>query len=309
MVRRLNKTLIMKLSSSRIPPILLTCIIAAVITVIFPLVNMSEVHEPCQLPTSVVDSFVHIDGGGFIQGTHSVYPEEGPPKKVFVSSFLLQATEVTNKQFAEFVAQTGYVTDAEKGIGSAQFSESETPWITASWWKLDNGATWKTPDGEGSSLERRDSHPVVHVTLNDARAYAKWAGGRIPTETEWEYAASLGLFDPMVPESGMQAPDGTPRANIWTGTFPDNNTEEDGFPGTAPVGCFEQNLIGAYDMIGNVWEWTESRYGEASPRFTIKGGSFLCGGNYCRRYRAAARQGMEHDFSTAHIGFRIVKDN
>lgn len=285
----------------------LTCIVAAGIFIALFNKKSTTNYQPCRLPEYVIDSFVLVKGGGFIQGKDAVYPEEGPPQKVFVSSFKLQTTEVTNKQFAKFVAQTGYVTDAEKGTGSAQFLESETPWITSSWWSLDSGATWKTPDGAGSNLEGRALHPVVHVTLNDARAYAEWAGGRIPTEIEWEYAASLGLFDPLEPESGMQAPDGTPRANVWTGTFPDNNTEEDGFTGTAPVGCFEQNLIGAYDMIGNVWEWTESRYGKANPRFTIKGGSFLCGSNYCRRYRASARQGMEQDFSTAHIGFRIAK--
>lgn len=298
----------MKLSSTRIFSVVLVCICTTAIIFIFSLAKLEKAYKPCQLPSDIVDSFIHIEGGGFILGANGMYPEEGPPQKVFVSPFLLQATEVTNNQFAKFVEQTGYVTDAEKGIGSAQFSESDTPWITASWWHFDKGATWKTPDGLESNLDGRGHHPVIHVTLNDARAYAKWAGGRIPTETEWEYAASLGLFDPLVPESGMQAPDGSPRANIWTGTFPDVNTEEDGFSGIAPVGCFEQNRVGVYDMIGNVWEWTESRYGDAKPRFTIKGGSFLCGENYCRRYRVAARQGMEQNFSTAHLGFRIVKD-
>jgi sulfatase modifying factor 1 len=148
----------------------------------------------------------------------------------------------------------------------------------------------------------------VHVTLNDARAYAEWAGGRIPTEVEWEYAASRGLFDPMDPESGVRAPDGTARANIWTGLFPVLNSRRDGFAGTAPVGCFEPGLTGAYDMIGNVWEWTDSPFAPAVPRFTIKGGSYLCSEDYCRRYRVAARESLERDFSTAHIGFRIVRD-
>ena len=271
--------------------------------------NSSDIkYESCELPRHVIDSYVTVNGGGFIQGANGVYPEEGPPQKVYVSPFKLQVTEVTNQQFAEFVAQTGYITEAESGIGSAQFSESQTPWQAGSWWRLNKAATWKSPNGEGSGIDGRGLYPVVHVTLNDARAYAQWAGGRIPNEIEWEYAASLGLFDPLVPESGMQAPDGRLRANIWTGSFPDNNTQEDGFAGTAPVGCFEPNRIGAYDMIGNVWEWTESQYGEATPRFTIKGGSFLCSRNYCRRYRASARQGMEQNFSTVHLGFRIVKD-
>lgn len=284
------------------------CVVVTGITMSLLADKPREEIAPCQLPDHVINSFIDVNGGGFVQGANPVYSEEGSPKKVFVSPFLLQATEVTNDQFAEFVAQTGYVTDAEKGIGSAQFSESETPWVMSSWWRLDNNSTWRTPDGTDSHFKDKGSYPVVHVTLNDARAYAKWAGGRIPTEIEWEYAASLGLFDPLDPESGMRAPDGSPRANIWTGNFPNMNTQEDGYSGTAPVGCFMANRIGAYDMIGNVWEWTESHFGAPKPRYTIKGGSFLCSPNYCRRYRGAARQGMEQNFSTAHLGFRIVKD-
>ena len=135
-----------------------------------------------------------------------------------------------------------------------------------------------------------------------------WAGGRLPNEVEWEYAASLGLFDPNDPESGLRGPDGEVRANTWSGLFPLFNTVEDGHAGTAPVGCYPASLIGAYDMIGNVWEWTETRFGPGQPQFTIKGGSFLCGANYCRRYRPAARESLEVDFSTAHVGFRIVRD-
>ncbi|MEL6295218.1 MAG: formylglycine-generating enzyme family protein [Pseudomonadota bacterium] len=252
--------------------------------------------------------FVDIPGGGFVMGVDPVFPEEGPPRKVLVSPFRLQAHEVTNRQFAAFVADTGYVTEAERHGGSAQFSESDTPDVFLSWWSLDDSATWRTPDGAGSDLTGRDLHPVVHVTLNDARAYADWAGGRIPTEVEWEYAASRGLFDPMDPDSGIRAPDGTARANIWTGLFPVLNSRRDGFAGTAPVGCFEPGLTSAYDMIGNVWEWTDSPFAPAIPRFTIKGGSYLCSEDYCQRYRVAARESLEHDFSTAHIGFRIVRD-
>jgi len=186
--------------------------------------------------------------------------------------------------------------------------KSATPEDLLSWWKLDPGATWKTPQGAGSSLEGLAQHPVVHVTLNDARAYAQWAGGRIPKEVEWEYAASLGLFDPDDPYSGVIGADDEPRANIWTGLFPLIDTGQDGFTGTAPVGCFAAGRTGAYDMIGNVWEWTDTPFSPAAPRFTIKGGSYLCSENYCQRYRAAAREDMETDFSTAHIGFRIVRD-
>ena len=266
------------------------------------------VGATCTLAEADLGGFVDIPGGGFIMGADPLYPEEGPPERVLVSPFRLQAHEVTNSQFAAFVADTGYVTEAEVNGGSAQFSESDTPEVFLSWWSLDEGAAWRTPDGAGSDLAGRDLHPVVHVTLNDARAYAEWAGGRIPTEVEWEYAASLGLFDPMDPESGIRTPDGRPRANIWTGLFPVINSRRDGFAGTAPVGCFEPGLTGAYDMIGNVWEWTDSAFAPSVPRFTIKGGSYLCGENYCQRYRVAARESLERDFSTAHIGFRIVQD-
>ncbi|MEL6362815.1 MAG: SUMF1/EgtB/PvdO family nonheme iron enzyme, partial [Pseudomonadota bacterium] len=142
----------------------------------------------CSLDQKDLGAFVDIPGGGFVKGADPLYPEEGPPKKVFVSPFRLQTHEVTNSQFTEFVAATGYVTEAERNGGSAQFSESDTPEVFLSWWSLDTNATWRTPDGAGSDLTGRDLHPVVHVTLNDARAYAAWAGARIPTEVEWEYA-------------------------------------------------------------------------------------------------------------------------
>lgn len=265
-------------------------------------------NKHCALQEAQLGAFVDIPGGGFVRGAHPLYPEEGPPEKVFVSPFRLQAHEVTNHQFAAFVAASGYVTEAERNGGSAQFVETATPTDFLSWWKFDAQATWKTPRGNGSDLAGLALHPVVHVTLNDARAYAQWAGGRIPTEVEWEFAASLGLFDPNDPLSGIAGPDGAPRANIWTGVFPVIDTAKDGFAGTAPVGCFAASRTGAYDMIGNVWEWTETPFSTATPMFTIKGGSYLCSENYCQRYRATAREDMEIDFSTAHVGFRIVKD-
>lgn len=268
--------------------------------------SSSTSGHACALSEAQLGGFVDIPGGGFVMGVDPVFPEEGPPRRVLVSPFRLQAHEVTNSQFAAFVADTGYVTEAERNGGSAQFHDSDTPEVFQSWWALDPDATWRTPDGAGSDLTGRDLHPVVHVTLNDARAYAAWAGGRLPTEVEWEYAASRGLFDPMDPESGVRAPDGTARANIWTGIFPVINSRRDGFARTAPVGCYEPGLTGAYDMIGNVWEWTDSPFAPSVPRFTIKGGSYLCGENYCQRYRVAARESFEVDFSTAHIGFRVV---
>jgi len=274
-------------------------------------VLVPEADVTCSFGPSDLGQFVKIPGGGFVLGADPLFPEEGPPERVLVSPFRLQTHEVTNSQFAAFVAETGYVTEAERTDGSAQFGDTDTPEVFLSWWSLDAASTWRTPDGAGSDLDGRDLHPVIHVTLNDARAYADWTGGRIPTEIEWEYAASRGLFDPDDPTSGIRAPDGTARANIWTGLFPVINSRRDGFEGTAPVGCFEPGLTGAYDMIGNVWEWTDSPFSASAPsipRFTIKGGSYLCSENYCERYRVAAREGMEIDFSTAHIGFRIVMD-
>jgi formylglycine-generating enzyme required for sulfatase activity len=262
----------------------------------------------CALNGDTLGRFVDIPGGGFVMGDDPHYPEEGPPRKAFVSPFRLQIHEVTNSQFAAFVAATGYITEAERKGGSARFLETSTPAILMSWWRLDPQASWKTPNGAGSTLDGLALHPVVHISLNDARAYAKWAGGRLPTEVEWEYAASLGLFDPDEPDSGMRAPDGKARANIWTGLFPLADTGEDGFAGLAPVGCFDPGLTGAYDMIGNVWEWTESKFALGAPRFTIKGGSFLCSDNYCRRYRVVARDSLELNFSSSHVGFRIIKD-
>lgn len=264
--------------------------------------------KTCHFKQQDLGRFITIPGGGFVLGADPHYPEEGPARKVFVSPFLLQTHEVTNSQFSAFVAATGYVTEAEKNGGSALFQATNTPENLMSWWRLDPKASWKNPQGAHSSLSGLDLYPVVHVSLNDARAYAKWAGGRLPTEVEWEYAASLGLFDASDPESGMRGPNEKPRANVWTGMFPLSDTGADGYAGLAPIGCFDAGLTGAYDMIGNVWEWTESPFAPNKPRFTIKGGSFLCSNNYCRRYRIAARDSLELDFSSSHVGFRIIKD-
>jgi len=279
-----------------------------VIAVVFGVARASGGAADRGLAESRIGSFVRVEGGGFVKGVDGRYPEEGNPTRLFVSPFLLQVHEVTNAEFAAFVAATGYVTDAERTQGSARFAASDAPAEPGSWWRLDRGATWRTPDGAGSHLEGKARHPVVHVTLNDARAYAAWAGGRLPTEVEWEYAASLGLRDPQDQESGVRGPNGEPAANVWEGDFPRTNSAADGFAGTAPVGSFPASLIGTYDMIGNVWELTESRFGKVRASFTIKGGSFLCSETYCRRFRPSARSGLEPDMSTAHVGFRIVKD-
>jgi sulfatase modifying factor 1 len=263
--------------------------------------------ESC-LPAEELGEFIQLPGGGYVRGSRPVYAEEGPPSTVFVSPFLIQAHEVTNAEFQRFVAATGYVTAAERGRGSALFDNTASPTGPQSWWRLERGAAWHMPAGPGSDVADRSLHPVVHVTLADARAYATWAGGRLPSEVEWEYAATLGLFDPANPDSGVLGENGELRANIWQGEFPSNNTLEDGHQAAAPVGCFAASRIGTYDMLGNVWEWTDTPFGRDSGLFVIKGGSYLCSANYCRRYRPAARGSLAPDLSTAHVGFRIVKD-
>jgi formylglycine-generating enzyme required for sulfatase activity len=262
----------------------------------------------CGDSAGAIGGFVRVEGGGFVKGANGLYPEEGRPTRLFVSPFLIQVNEVTNDQFAAFVAATGYVTEAEAARGSARFVPEGANAEPFSWWRMDTGVSWRTPAGPGSKLDGRGRHPVVHVSLNDARAYAEWAGGRIPNEVEWEYAASLGLRDAGNPVSGVKGPRGEALANVWTGSFPLLNTAEDGFADIAPAGCYPPSQIGTYDMIGNVWEWTDSRFQRGDANFTIKGGSFLCSDDYCRRSRTTARQRLEADFSAAHVGFRIVKD-
>ena len=250
--------------------------------------------------------------GQFEKGKSPVYPEERPQETLHVGAFQLQAHEVTNDQFAAFVAATGYVTDAERsaeqggpGAGSAVFRHPEGA-LSGNPWALVSGATWRAPEGPGSSIEGEGQIPVVHVSHADAAAYAAWAGGRLPSEVEWEYAASLGLPNPSDQKSGAFDGDMRPVANTWQGMFPMTNTRADGFEGLAPVGCFAPSQIGLFDMIGNAWEWTSTPYRDG--QYTIKGGSFLCAPNFCRRYRPAARQPQDTDFSTNHIGFRIARD-
>ena len=274
----------------------------------------AEVSSPdCGLPEADLSRFVTVPEGRFRKGALAVYPEEAPELMLHVAGFEILAHEVTNAEFARFVEATGYVTTAEQSAsaggpaaGSAVFrtpSERSAPTDT---WQLVAGATWRAPEGPGSDISSRALYPVVHVSLADAEAYAAWAGGRLPTEEEWEYAASLGLSDPADAQSGAYDPNGVPIANTWQGFFPLVDQATDGFSGRAPAGCFAPSTIGLYDMIGNVWEWTSTPF--QTGAHTIKGGSYLCADNFCRRYRPAARQPQEVDFSSSHIGFRIVRD-
>ena len=265
---------------------------------------------------------VKLPAGSIQLGTTHGYDDERPLNQTSnqVPSFLIDATEVTNAQFAEFVKQTGYITDAEKQHGAAMFVQPTQPVAELGWWKFEPEANWKHPWGLKSRKQPEPNEPVRMVTWNDAYAYANWLGHDLPTELEWEYAA----------KGFQQNSDLGPThhghitANYWQGEFPYQNNQDDGFAEVSPVGCFDKNPFGLYDLIGNVWEWTQTPY--TGPRdhhmgdpeqyrvnhsdvlkYTIKGGSYLCASNYCARYRAAARHPQELDLATSHVGFRTVK--
>lgn len=265
---------------------------------------------------------VLIKGGTFTPGNDASYPEEARGAQVTVGSFMMDATEVTNAQFAAFVKATGYVTLAEKGFagdltvpdaqrqpGSAVFQMPEPG--RAPGWTFIPGANWRHPEGPGSSIHGKDNEPVVQIAYADALAYAKWKGRDLPTEAEWEWAAGQGRDVP-----GRERPviDGKPAGNNWDGTFPTHNSKADGYLGRAPVGLFPANASGLYDMTGNVWEWTRSPWttshrpdaSSATGSHAIKGGSYLCARNFCARYRPQSRQMQEDSLGTNHVGFRTI---
>ena len=260
------------------------------------------------------------------------YPEdgEGPVHEVTLDPFLIDATAVSNRQFAAFVEATGYVTDAERYEWSFVFAGLLPPDFppTAAvaqtpWWRQVFNASWKHPEGLRSNLEGRMDHPVVHVSWNDAMAYCAWAGKRLPTEAEWEYAARGGLVGKQFPWGDELEPGGEHRMNVWQGDFPTRNTLADGHLGTAPVTAFPPNGYGLYNMTGNVWEWcadwfsattyrrgrTKNPTGPAQgERRVMRGGSYLCHHSYCRRYRVSARSANTPDSSTGNLGFRCARD-
>ena len=285
------------------------------------------------------DEMVWLEDGSYTRGATGFYPDEGPPETVRVDGFWIGRFEVTNARFSEFVAETGYVTVAERqpdpkdfpGIdpallkpGSVVFTMPTQPaGNLTQWWRFVPGANWREPTGPGSSIDGLEHHPVAHIAHEDARAFAEWLGHDLPTEAQWEYAARGGLERAVYAWGDEFLVDGQHQANTWQGIFPMVNAVEDHYSASAPVGCFPANGYGLYDMIGNLWEWVDDWYypahgtpgsGGHDPRQpgvpvkVIKGGSYLCAENYCRRYRPAARHAQELTLSAAHIGFRTVKN-
>ena len=276
---------------------------------------------------------IALPGGRFLMGTDDpvryAADGEGPVREVSLRPFWIDATAVSNAQFAAFVEATGYVTDAERegwsfvfaGLLPDDFDETAAV-ASAPWWRQVFGAHWQRPEGTHSGIEDRADHPVVHVSHNDALAYCAWAGKRLPTEAEWEYAARGGLEQKRYPWGDDLTPEGEQRCNIWHGTFPSHNTLDDGYYGTAPVDACAPNGFGLYNMTGNAWEWCADWFSRdfssgrlEDPRGpslgsmrVIRGGSYLCHESYCYRYRVSARSGNTPDSTTGNTGFRCVRD-
>jgi formylglycine-generating enzyme len=274
---------------------------------------------------------VLVPGGSFAMGDHhgDGDPADGerPVHRVTVSSFHVDATAVTNAAFARFVKETGYVTDAERwgssGVFHLAFTGDRSDVLSsvegAPWWLAVRDACWRRPEGPGSSIGDRANHPVVHVSWQDAETYCAWAGKRLPTEAEWEYAARGG-------REGARFPWGDDRGdrwnlNIWQGRFPTENTREDGFLTTAPVKTYRPNGYGLWQTVGNVWEWCADRFAadwyarspeqdptgpEEGDARVMRGGSYLCHDSYCNRYRVAARTSNTPESSSGNLGFRCV---
>lgn len=312
------------------------------------------------------ENMVLVSGGTYTMGSDAKYAEddEGPEIKVEVNSFYMDITEVTNAQFAAFVEETGYITLAEKDVSWEQMKK-ELPKGTPKphdsllaagslvftppphavplndfsfWWKWVVGANWQHPTGPHSDIKGKENYPVVHIAYEDAQAYAKWAGKRLPTEAEWEFASRGNSEGTQFMWGEELTPQGTYLANFFQGDFPHENTVEDGFEGVAPAKSFPPNSYGLYDMIGNVWEWTSDLYRidtkqqytsqgiticknpkgpetsfdptdpYASQKRVVKGGSFLCSEQYCSNYRPTSRMATSHDSGQNHLGFRCVKD-
>jgi formylglycine-generating enzyme required for sulfatase activity len=311
---------------------------------------------------TTITGMVLIPGGTFDMGgdNEQASPDEYPKHKVEVAPFYMDITEVTNAQFKKFVDATGYITTAERKpdweelkktvppgtpkpseemlqAASLVFKQSNGPVDLndyTQWWGWVPGASWKTPEGPNSTITGKENYPVVHVSWDDAMAYCKWAGKRLPTEAEWEFAARGGLTNNIYPWGNEHVNNGTPKANSWEGKFPYLNEQKDGFLKAASVKNYPCNKYGLFDMAGNVWEWCSDWYdynyyqvlkkGIAinpkgpsksfdpdephTPKRTLRGGSFLCNDAYCSGYRVARRMKSSPDTGLEHTGFRCVKD-
>jgi sulfatase modifying factor 1 len=293
------------------------------------------------LPTERVgasntEDFVPIASGQFEIGSNlgEGLPAdgEGPARQIALSGFHIAATAVTNAQFRRFVQAVDYVTDAERFGASFVFHKLVPAHLlrqvgrhvaATPWWLEVRGACWRRPFGPGSIIQGRLDHPVVHISWNDACAYCKWAGVRLPSETEWEVAARGGLTVKRYPWGDTLMPEGKHRCNIYQGRFPEHDTGEDGFVGTCPVRSFPCNGYGLYEMVGNVWEWCQDFFSRdfhqssaahdprgpaCGEKRVLRGGSFLCHDSYCNRYRNSARNSATADTSSSHIGFRCARN-
>jgi formylglycine-generating enzyme required for sulfatase activity len=289
-----------------------------------------------------------IPSGTFWMGSEDGSPNEKPVHQVTVSGFWMDKTEVTNEQFEKFVKATGYLTIAERKPDAKDFPGADPQMLVPGavvftppdhpvkldnpmlWWTYSPGANWRHPDGPGSDIQGKEKFPVVQVAWQDAAAYAKWAGKRLPTEAEWEHAARGGLDREPYVWGREKFPENRRMANIWDGEFPVKNTGADGWKETAPVGSFPPNGYGLFDMAGNVWEWCADWYSDdyysrspelnpqgpteahdpeepTVPKRVIRGGSYLCSDAYCRGYRPSARMKASADTGLSHTGFRCVK--
>jgi formylglycine-generating enzyme len=293
----------------------------------------------------MLTKLVDVPGGAFRMGSTSFYPEEAPIHTATVGAFAVEQHPVTNAQFAAFVRDTGSVTVAEQPIDPVLYPGADPADLVPGamvfrpasvavnlrdwrqWWTWVPGASWRHPSGPDSDVAEKGDHPVVQVAYPDAAAYARWAGRRLPSEAEWEYAARGGTTT-VYAWGDDEKPDGRLMANTWQGRFPYRNDSALGWVGTSPVGTFPPNEFGLVDMIGNVWEWTATEFSahhrldqppkscctpsaSADPAIsqTLKGGSHLCAPEYCHRYRPAARSPQSQDTATSHIGFRCVAES
>lgn len=282
--------------------------------------------------TAPQENMVHIPGGTFMMGNPrgDGYEDDGesPVHEVSVDPFWMDATAITNARFATFVEETGYITDAETYGWSFVFWMFLPPDLQkgaspsgAPWWRQVYGADWGHPEGPQSSVDRRMEYPVIHISWNDAQAYCTWAGTRLPTEAEWEFAARGGSDGEPFAWGSELEPNGEHFMNVWQGSFPEHNTQADGYASTAPVTAYRPNSYGLYNMTGNVWEWCADWFspdtyhrGPASnptgPEWgqskVMRGGSYLCHASYCNRYRVDSRSSNTPDSSTGNLGFRSV---